>query len=142
MVRFEIPGAPVAKGRPRVTTVGGHARAFTPAKTVRYESTVALAAQQAMAGRSPFAGPVRLEVAILLPVPASWSRKRQTAAVGGAIAATKRPDADNVAKAVLDGCNGVVFADDSQIVELHISKRYSNVPAVAVIASELLLEAA
>ena len=28
-------------------------------------------------------------------------------------------DVDNLAKGVLDACNGIIFADDSQIVELH-----------------------
>lgn len=50
-IHFHIPGQPVGKGRPRIGKVGAHARMFTPAKTVSYESTVALFAAQAMAGR-------------------------------------------------------------------------------------------
>ena len=41
-IHFHIPGQPVGKGRPRIGKVGAHARMFTPAKTVNYESTVAL----------------------------------------------------------------------------------------------------
>lgn len=41
-INFHIPGQPVGKGRPRIGKVGAHARMFTPAKTVSYESTVAL----------------------------------------------------------------------------------------------------
>ena len=50
-IHFHIPGQPVGKGRPRIGKVGAHARMFKPAKTVSYESTVALFAAQAMAGR-------------------------------------------------------------------------------------------
>lgn len=32
-------------------------------------------------------------------------------------------DVDNLAKGILDACNGVLWKDDSQIVELHIEKK-------------------
>ena len=37
---------------------------------------------------------------------------------------TKRPDVDNLAKAVKDALKGIVYADDSQIVEAHLYKQY------------------
>ncbi|PQM05684.1 RusA family crossover junction endodeoxyribonuclease, partial [Pseudomonas aeruginosa] len=51
-VMFTVPGEPQGKGRPRIGRVGAHARMFTPAKTVAYEGLVAMAAQEALAGRS------------------------------------------------------------------------------------------
>nr|DAQ86101.1 MAG TPA: Endodeoxyribonuclease RusA [Caudoviricetes sp.] len=47
------------------------------------------------------------------------------------------PDADNIAKAVLDGLNGVVYADDKQIVELKVIKAYAEVPRVEVTIEEI-----
>ena len=45
VVRFKVPGTPVGKGRPRVSTRGGKfAKMYTPEKTAYYESLVALAA--------------------------------------------------------------------------------------------------
>lgn len=35
---------------------------------------------------------------------------------------TTRPDIDNLCKAILDALNGIVFDDDSSIVELHCKK--------------------
>ncbi len=32
------------------------------------------------------------------------------------------PDADNIAKNVLDGLQGIAFANDAQVVELHVKK--------------------
>lgn len=38
---------------------------------------------------------------------------------------THKPDADNVAKAVLDALNGLAYEDDSQVQELVIIKKYA-----------------
>ncbi|WP_429555127.1 RusA family crossover junction endodeoxyribonuclease [Paraburkholderia sp. MM5477-R1] len=141
-VEFTVPGAPVAKGRPRFARQGAHVRTFTPEKTERYENLVKLAARQGMGTREPFAGPVRLVVHIALPIPASWSQKRQREAADGLIGATKKPDADNVVKALKDGMNGVVYGDDGQVVDLWISKRYGRTPGVHIEAIELNLQRA
>ena len=44
----------------------------------------------------------------------------------GEIKATIKPDIDNVAKAVLDGLNGIAFEDDKQVINLRIAKAYAN----------------
>ena len=87
-VTITIRGEPVAKGRPRMTRRG---IVYTPASTRRYEAHGRLAAQQAMDGRPPIAVPVRVEIMIDLPVPASWSMKRRDAALRGDIRPTARP---------------------------------------------------
>lgn len=139
---FTVPGAPVAKGRARFAKRGGFVRAYTPAKTAAYEGLVAMAAAEAMAGADPMQGPMRLGVTILLPIPTSWSKRKQALAVEGLVAATKKPDADNVLKAIKDGMNGVVYVDDSQAVEINVVKRYAATPKVVVVAQELELEKA
>lgn len=137
VIQLTIPGEPVAKGRPRAAVIRGQARPYTPAKTERYESRVALFAQQAMRGRPPFDGALSVEVIAYLPVPRSWSGKRQRMALAGDIRPTGRPDADNVAKSVTDGCNGIVWRDDSRIVDLHVVKRYAADPRVVVTVGAL-----
>lgn len=131
-VAFVVPGEPVGKGRPRVSTIGGHARMFTPKKTANYESLIAVAAQQAMQDRELIAGPVLMELRIVVPVAASWSKKKTTAALAGEVMPTKKPDADNVLKAICDGINGIVFKDDVQVVNVSMSKRFGPTPGVAV----------
>lgn len=44
----------------------------------------------------------------------------------------KKPDIDNVVKAVLDALNGVAYRDDTQVIELHVRKSYSEKPRVEV----------
>ena len=49
-----------------------------------------------------------------------------------AIWRTKKPDADNLAKAVLDAMNGVAYVDDSQVCHLSIVKLTANKDGEAV----------
>ena len=141
-VEFVVPGKPVAKGRPRFSRRNGIVRTHTPEESERYENLVKMAARAAMCSAAPYAGPIRLIVHIGLPIPASWSMKRQGEAAAGAIGATKKPDADNVVKALKDGMNGVVYVDDGQVVDLWVSKRYARTPGVRIEAIELNLKSA
>lgn len=124
-VRFVVPGPPVGKGRPRFARRGAFVRAYTDAKTASYENLVKLAAAQAMDGQPPLAGAVAVELYLFLTPPASWSQKKQRAAIAGEIMPTSKPDADNCFKAVSDACNDVVWVDDKQIVEAVIRKAYA-----------------
>lgn len=137
-VSFVVPGEAVGKGRPRVSTIGGHARMFTPQKTANYETLIAMAAQQAMAGRELIGGPVLVEMKILVSVAAFWSKKKTAEALAGDVMPTKKPDADNVLKAICDGINGIVFKDDVQVVNVSLSKRFSETPGVSVRVVPLL----
>jgi Holliday junction resolvase RusA-like endonuclease len=133
-ITIVIGGAPVAKGRVRATCRG---IMYTPAKTRRYEAHGRLAAQQAMDGRPPIAVPVRADITVDLPVPASWSGKRRDAALRGDIRPTTRPDCDNYCKSALDAVNAIVVADDSLVVELVVSKRYAAVPQLTITITPL-----
>lgn len=141
-VAFTIPGQPIAKGRPKFARRGAHVVAYTPGKTASYENLVKMAATTVMAGREPSANPIALSVELHLQIPASWSNKRRALAEAGTIAATKKPDADNVLKGIKDGCNGIVWRDDSQVVRIHLSKRYSATPQAVVRVVETGGEAA
>lgn len=137
MIEFIIPGQPVAKGRPKFARRGAHVVAYTPEKTASYESLVKLAASRAMAGAEPSAAPIDLVVELRLQIPASWSGKRRALAESGVIYATKKPDADNVLKGIKDGCNGIVWRDDAQVVRVMLEKRYSAMPRALVRVIEI-----
>ena len=64
--------------------------------------------------------------------PASWSQKKQRAALAGQAFPTSKPDVDNVVKGIFDACNEVVWKDDKQVVDVAISKRYA-IKAQAVV---------
>lgn len=132
MISFTVPGAPQGKGRAKIVKIGGFSRMATPAKTVAYEGLVAHAAQQAMAGAALVDSAAGCNVFIDSAVPASWSQRKRMAALSGDVLPTTKPDCDNVVKAIFDGCNGVVWRDDVQVVDLRVRKRYAATPAVRV----------
>lgn len=131
-VAFIVPGEPQGKGRARVGTVAGHARMFTPQKTVAYEGLIAMSARQAMGRTLPFDGACVVEVDAVFSVPQSWSKKKRADALAGVLRPTKKPDGDNVLKAVCDGINGVVWADDVQAVDQRVRKLYGERPELRV----------
>ena len=143
-VSFTIPGEAVPKARPRVFKRKGKSTAVTPEKTVKYENLVKWAAHQAMqkAGAVMFLGPLQASIDISLPIPSSWSSKRQEMAIAGQIAPTKRPDIDNLVKALFDAMNGIVFRDDSQVVFAVVRKLYSREPNTRIQISSTMQEAA
>lgn len=133
MIEIVLAGPPMAKQRVRVTKTG---HAYAPERTLTYEARLAHAAQVAMAGRPLLEGPLAVDVEVRMPVPASKPKKWQAAALAGQERPVKKPDADNFAK-VLDALNLIVWADDSQIVDLHVKKVYHTAPAFVARVREL-----
>jgi Holliday junction resolvase RusA-like endonuclease len=138
IIEFYIYGVPVPEGRARFTKTG---RAYTPEKTRAFKNQVQLAAlsatiEAAMFG--PLSGALRMTLDFTLPIPPSWTKRKQDQASAQLLRPTGKPDCDNLAKAVMDGCNGVMYFDDAQIVALSVRKRYGLVPHVCVIIDEEL----
>ena len=131
-IAFSVPGEPQGKGRAKIVKIGGFSRMATPAKTIAYEGLVATIAAQAMAGAAPFEGPVAVECDLLFSVPRSASKRARERALARAAYPTKKPDADNVLKAICDGMNQVVFRDDVQVVDVRMTKRFAATPGVLV----------
>ena len=125
MIGFTIEGAPVPKGRPRFTRTG---HTFTPAKTRQYEALVTARAREAMIGKRKIEKPnaVRVDILAIFPVPSSWSKGKtpHSGLCKGVEHHVSKPDLDNVQKAILDGMNGIVFEDDSQVIDSRTRKAY------------------
>lgn len=136
-IHFSVEVVPVGKGRPRFSRRGGFVRTYTDAKTLAFEARVREACAQAMGSMEPLATPMHLRIEAWLPVPASWSKKRRQEALDGLVMPGK-PDLDNIAKAVMDGCQGALFLDDKQVCQLRVAKRYAATPLVEVYAFEVL----
>lgn len=131
IVEFFVPGEPHGKGRPRMTRTG---HAYTDSRTRAYEKAVGALAFEAMSGRKPIEVGCTVELeAFFLPAK-SLSAKRRLALLGTPV--LKKPDADNVAKAVIDGMNGIVFRDDSLVWSVKTTKIYGEVEGVTVRVQE------
>lgn len=119
MVSFVVPGDPVPQPRPRVSTVGGFARAYVPKDhpVHAYRQAVQLAA--AGAGLRQLTTPVRVVIGCVFVRPKSHYAKRGLKTTAPAL---PRPDVDNLAKAVLDALGG--FFDDTLVEGLTVAKAY------------------
>lgn len=118
-----IPGDPKGKGRPRFVSTPRGGRTYTDAQTASYENLVKLCAQQA--GAVVTDAPLCVDIVAYFRPSPSWPKKRIAAALANETA-PGRVDVDNIAKAALDGLNGVAFRDDKQVADLRIRKRFAS----------------
>ena len=86
---------------------------YTPAKSPvnEFKAMLKYAASQAFSG-PPLAGPLSVSITFVFPRPTNcvWKTKPMTR-----LPHVKKPDIDNLAKAVLDSLNNIVWRDDAQI---------------------------
>jgi Holliday junction resolvase RusA-like endonuclease len=135
-IHFQVEGDPKGKGRPRFSRVGNFTKVYTDKQTLTYEAMIATFAKQAMGGTELLKTPVSVFLYVRLPVPQSYSKKRREACLSGLEKPCKKPDIDNIAKTYLDAMNGVIFVDDTQVIDLHVKKLYSVVAGVDVMVME------
>lgn len=134
MIRFEIPGKPVAKARPRL---GKYGNTYTPEKTSNYESLVRYTFKKNFPGHKPYLGIVEASITAIFEVPKSYSKKKTKELLGSHDNYTNKPDLDNIAKIILDSLNKVAFKDDSQVTILHLNKEYGEQAKVIVELKEV-----
>jgi len=135
VVTFTVDGDPVPKGRPRFARRGKFVQTYTDAKTIDYETHVAMKARHAIGATEPLKGALSVFLYLRYAVPPSYSKKRKEACLAG-LEFPKRIDIDNVYKSITDAMNGIVYVDDSQIVEAHIKKVYHETAGANVMVQE------
>ncbi len=135
MILFTIPGPPVGKGRPKFFRRGNFVGTYTPPKTVSYENLIKLSFQQAHFGM-PSEKALVVTVKAFFPIPKSSTKRFKMEASTEDVPVTKKPDGDNIIKAILDALNEIAWKDDSQVYDVRCVKLYSNNPRVVVQISE------
>jgi hypothetical protein len=93
-------------------------------------------ARAAMGTNELLEAPVTVAIYIRASIPASFSKQKRKDALEGILKPTKKPDIDNIAKCFLDAMNGIVYLDDKQVVNLHLTKVYAETPAVEIMVKE------
>jgi Holliday junction resolvase RusA-like endonuclease len=121
-----IATEPRGKGRHR-TTKGG--KTYPDPKTARAEERIQWQVANEFKG-DLFTGPLAVTIFVDLLKPASKPKKKPCWPTG-------KPDADNYAKLVLDACNGILWKDDAQVVELHVSKSYGAKPGFQILVESV-----
>lgn len=132
MIKIVIPGTPVPQSRPRFTRQG---HAYESGKSRDYKKVVAMAAEAIMGAQEPLRGALWCNVIFYMPIPKSTSQKRRKELMGAFV--VKKPDTDNLVKAVTDGMNGIVYVDDSQIVRIIAEKKYDENPRAEILIDEV-----
>lgn len=130
-IEFTVYGEPVAQARPRATTINGRVKMYDPKKSSEYKNYIRLVASQ-HAPKELLDGPLQLDVKIYKPTLKSFSKKRKALAEQGILRPTTKPDVDNYVKAIKDALKNVIWKDDSQVVDLQVSKYYSEKPRIEV----------
>jgi Holliday junction resolvase RusA-like endonuclease len=138
MVTFRVDANPVGKQRARYVKRGNFVSTYTPEKTRTYETLIRDAAIEAMGSAEPLETPVSLYLYIRVPIPKSYSKKKVEACLNGSEKPIRKPDGSNILKSIEDGMNLIVYKDDSQIVNFHITKVYSTLAGVDVCVKECL----
>lgn len=125
-ISFCVPLPPFGKSRPRFSIRVSRTIAYTPEKTRIGERTIRTYARRAMGDRYPFekSTPVRVFIVAAFPIPKSYTKKVHEQCLTHDLWPVKKPDIDNIVKAVLDALNDAVFFDDCQVIELHVTKTY------------------
>jgi len=118
---FEILEKAIGKQRPRFNTKTR--TTYTPQRTKDFEELVRWGFInkyniEQEASYNPFKAKI---IAIYRP-PVKTSKKRLKEIINTPY--IKKPDSDNIAKAILDSLNGLAYKDDNQITELTVIKKY------------------
>jgi Holliday junction resolvase RusA-like endonuclease len=109
---YQINLDPVPCPRPRVGKFG----TYYPAKYSRWRKDFHRELRRVVGDKTPFNSQLTVSLWFFAKKPKSTKLSHP------------KPDIDNFVKAVFDGCNGIVWNDDSQVVMVDASKHWTNTP--------------
>jgi Holliday junction resolvase RusA-like endonuclease len=137
VIVFELEGDPRGWQRTGLRVVTpNHGKPFAtiyvPAETRAYQRALALTAKVAMRSKPPLTGALCLLVTAFMRVPPSWSRKKRDMALAGTLRPTVKYDWDNYGKNASDAIKGIVWVDDTQVVDGRVIKVYDERPRLRV----------
>lgn len=112
----------VPKGKPRPRFVGWHT--YSPSTAYELELGTEFRRQNPGAEPMPKGVPVKVDVIAFFPIPQRATKAQRDGMRSGQILPTRKPDADNILKLVLDALNGMAWHDDAQVVDVSCKKLY------------------
>lgn len=131
LLTFQVPGVPKTKGRPRFRRFGNFVTTYSDSKTVQAEKNIRnVFLEKNNTSNSDNDCAIGIDMIFDMKIPESISKKKREELNN--TPHTKKPDIDNLVKAVLDSLNKVAFKDDSQIFKLYCLKKYSYDPKTVV----------
>ena len=132
--QFEIKEKAIGKQRPRYSSKTH--RMYTPTKTSTFEEKVKWAFKskyniETELSTKPFKAKI---IAVFEPAKSLSKKKKEELLYKDY---TKKPDADNIAKIILDSLNGLAYKDDNQVAELLVLKKYGDENKIIVEIEEI-----
>lgn len=119
-ITIHVTGNPAPQGSKsyKGTTRTGRAILVESSNRLKpWRAHVAAQVRTAMRGHQPFDGPIHINLEFVMPRPKNTPKRPPTPP------ATKRPDIDKLARAVLDAITAICYHDDSQVTHLNNTKR-------------------
>lgn len=122
-IQFTVHGTPQPQGSAKAFVPKGWNRAIVTSanpKNKPWRQDMSAMAQQAMVagGHDLEMGAVRVTVTFWFSKPKSTKKS--------VVHKITKPDSDKLLRSVLDSMSGVVFKDDSQVVECHVFKSFAD----------------
>lgn len=127
--RCTIPGPPQEQTRGRIVRINGHGAIANTAKVANYRAFAKIYIAEAQGEIPPIDGPLWMRVWIFVAKPKSWPRRR--------VHADTKPDVDNFCKLIMDCCEGIVYTNDSRVVEMDVRKYLGERPRVEIECGEI-----
>ena len=130
-----IKGKPVPQPRPRATRFAGSSaiRMYEPSNARAWKAIVS--SHMRALGIEPIEGPIRVDLRFDFVRPRSHFTTKGKLTKSAPAFATGRNlgDVDNLAKAILDACNTILYTDDAQVIHLSVVKCYAKNTGVQII---------
>ena len=135
MIRtYLYKGIPKPQGRPRAARMGKYVRVYEDKKDRLNKDNIAA---QIVTQDPEFHADKPVTVTLLCKFSRPKSHFNTKGLTPRAPAFhTQKPDAENLAKAVLDALTGICWKDDSQVVDLHVRKVWTDgEPLTAIVVA-------
>lgn len=124
-----IDGIPTPLKRHRSCILNNRVHSYDSQKEAK-KTALKCVQRQIPDGFQIFDEPLEMLIEFHMPIPQSLSQKKKLQLQE--VPHDKKPDLSNLIKFVEDTFNGIIYKDDSQIVNIHASKLYSSEPKTIV----------
>lgn len=128
---FFLHGIAIAQGRPRFRRTGTFVQTYDPKKSKDWKEMVGWQGKEIKKknGWAMIEGPIEASIKFMLQRPKSLPKRIEYH--------VKKPDCENLSKAIFDALEGIMYKNDSQIWKLSIEKHYETaLPGVSVVLRE------
>lgn len=127
-IEFTVYGDPKGQPRPKAFARGGRAAVYDPGTAEGWKSLIAVACRKYIDNdTAPLGGPLQLDIDYYFKRPKAHFRSNGDIKDAAPFWFTKKPDRDNLDKAVMDALTQLgIWEDDKQVVAGASTKQYTN----------------